>query len=434
MNGKSERGLYMNKLHVHYGPRVLDLEIPEGNLEFELRPKKVDINEDPQSLVNKALHNPIGTPQLKDMVTSGMKVIILADDRTRLTPQRIIIPKVLEELNSAGVPDSQIQVLIAYGTHRKMNPAEILEKFGNEIVNRIEILHHDCLDMSNLIEKGTTSRGTKILVNKDFLDADFRIGIGGILPHHPTGWSGGAKILLPGIAGQETVTAMHLLGATEQQLGNIETPCRQEMEDFAKSVGLHFIINVLNDSSGTLLRVVAGHFIQAHRKGVEYGKELYGAPFFQKADITLSSTYPCGDYDLTQADKGLFSAELATNKGGEIILMSPCPEGIAPTHGDEMASLASFSDAKLWKMLENDQIKDRFCASECMYLNHIKNNFRATLMMDPLLTNIMGFQYLGAEDLQRYLDYRLKLNPQLKIGVIHESSDMLPLEMSERRV
>jgi nickel-dependent lactate racemase len=239
-------------------------------------------------------------------------------------------------------------------------------------------------------------------------------------------------MLLPGVAGQETVTSMHLLGATEQQLGNVDTPCRQEMEDFAKEVGLHFIVNVLNDTDGNVLKVVAGHFIKAHRRGIELGKEIYGAPYDGRADITLSSTYPCGDFDLTQADKGLFSAELATEQGGEIILLSPCPEGIAPTHGDEMAKLARYSDDELWKMLENDQIHDRFCASECMYLNHIKTHFKGTLMMDPMLTNMMGFHYLGADDLQGYIDYKLKLEPDLKIGIIRKSSEVLPIEKKDR--
>jgi nickel-dependent lactate racemase len=411
---------------LHCGDDVLELDIPEKNLVFEIEPQKFEMPADEDAEIVNSINNPIGTPKLRDMVDSSMNVLILADDRTRLTPQKKIIPLILDELNGAGVPDSQIKVIIAYGTHRKMTDEEVFERFGKAILDRVEMLHHDCLDKDRLVDKGTTRRGTRVFVNKDFMDADFRIAIGGVVPHHPTGWSGGAKILLPGVAGQETVCAMHLLGATEQQLGKIETPCRQEMEDFARQVGLHFIVNVLFDTEGNIFKSVAGDFLEAHRKAVEYGKQIFGVKVDELADITLSSTYPC-DYDLTQSDKGLFSAELATEKGGEIILVSRCPEGIAPTHGGEMAKLAEFDDETLWKMLDADEVGDRFCASECMYLNHIKRQFKATLMMDPMLTNVMGFYYLAPEDLNEYLKYRLELNSDLKIGIIRKSGEVLPI-------
>jgi nickel-dependent lactate racemase len=260
------------------------------------------------------------------------------------------------------------------------------------------------------------------------MEADFRIGVSGVLPHHPTGWGGGAKILLPGIAGQETICDMHLLGVDDQQIGKIHTPCRQEMEDFAKEVGLHFIVNVVYNAKGHIYKIASGHFIEAHRKAVEYATDVFGVKFSQKADITLSSTYPA-DFDLTQSDKGLFSAELVTKPGGEIILVSPCPEGIAPTHGEEMAKLGSLSDRLLWKMLDEDKVEDRFCACECIYLNHVKSNFKATLMMNPILTNCMGFNYLSKQDLPEYIRYRLGLDDSLKIGILRTSGELLPIQI-----
>jgi nickel-dependent lactate racemase len=218
---------------------------------------------------------------------------------------------------------------------------------------------------------------------------------------------------------------MHLLGATEQQLGKIVTPCREEMEDFARDVGLHFIVNVLQTEKGEILKVVSGHFIEAHREAVRWGEEIFGVKFSEPADITLSSAFP-SDYDLTQADKGLFSAELATRPGGEIILLSPCEEGIAPTHGKEMSRLAGYDDETLWKMLEEEVIEDPFAASECMYLNHIKRNFKATLTMDPVLTNIMGFYHLDINDVQDYLEKRIESENNIKIGIVHQSSEVLP--------
>jgi nickel-dependent lactate racemase len=328
------------------------------------------------------------------------------------------------ELHAAGLKNEQIKLVVAYGTHRPMTDEEIEERFGREILGMVAVKHHNC--HHNLVNRGVTRRGTRIVVNKEVMDADFRIGVGGVLPHHPVGWSGGAKIFLPGVAGTETVNAMHLLGAREQQLGKILTPCREEMEDFANDVGLHFIVNVLQTDKGELLKAVAGHFIHAHREAVKWGMQIFGSKFSEPADITISSAYP-SDYDLTQADKGLFSAEIATKPKGEIILLSPCHEGIAPTHGKEIARLARYDDDTLWKMLEDDVIEDRFGASESMYLNHIKNNFKATLTMDPVLTNILGFCHLHVDDLQKYLDQRIGLDRNIKIGIVNHSSEVLPV-------
>jgi lactate racemase len=411
---------------INFGSSVLELDIPKKNLVFNLKANEVACPSDEVEGIRNSIHNPIGCKRLKNIVSKNDKVVILSDDRTRLTPQKLIIPIVLEELYEAGIKNDQIKIVIAYGTHRAMTREEIEERFGSELMSAVEIRGHDCLNRENLVDKGTTRRGTRIFINKEVLEADIRIAIGSVLPHHPTGWSGGAKMLLPGVAGQDTICAMHLLGANEPQLGKVLTPCREEMEDFAQAVGLHFIVNVIHDKEGKVLKSAAGHFIDAHRKAVQYGFDVFGVIFSELADITLSSTYPA-DFDLTQSDKGLFSAELATRIGGDIILVSPCPEGIAPTHADEMAKLANYNDTTLWTMLNNKKIKDPFCASENMYLNHIKNTFKTTLMMDSMLANIMGFYHLSEADLPNYLRYRLNLDSTLKIGIINQSGELLPI-------
>ena len=413
-------------IKVNFGKEILELDIPKKNIAFNMRANEFPVPKSELEEIRNSLLNPIGSKRLKDIVKPNQTVVILGDDRTRLTPQDRIIPIVLEELYSAGIKPNQIKIIIATGTHRPMTEHEIEAKYSRHLMNEVEIKNHNYKDPNKLVDKGTTRRGTRIIVNKEFLEADIHIGIGGILPHHPVGWSGGAKILLPGVAGDETTSDMHLLGATEQQLGKIETPCRQEMEDFASEVGLEFIVNVIMDSDGKVLKCISGHFIKAHREAVKWGFEVFGVKFNEYADITLSSTYPM-DYDLSQGDKGLFSAELATKPGGEIILLSPCAEGIAPTHGDTMAWLAQFDDDKIWEMLKNKQIEDRFAAAESMYLNHIKKHFKATLMMDPISTSIMRFHYISKNDLRLYLDHRLKIDHNLKIGIIHQSTEVLPI-------
>jgi nickel-dependent lactate racemase len=414
---------------IRFGDRIIELDIPEENICFNLKRNKFNAEYSEEEEIKRALENPVGSKKLKEIVEKDSTVVIMVDDRTRKTPQKLILPFVLNELNSAGVKNSQIKLIIATGTHRDMTPEEILERFGQDIIDRVEIENHDC--NNNLVDKGLTRRGTRILVNKNVLDADIRITVGASLPHHPTGWSGGAKMLLPGVAGKETVNAMHLLGATDAQLGKIMTPMREEMEDFAEEVGVHFIVNVILNEKNELVKAASGHFIKAHREIVSWGMKLNGVEFHEPADITLSSSYPF-DYDLTQADKGMFSAARATKPGGEIILLSPCYEGVAPTHEEEMSRLARYDDDTLWKMLDDDVIGNRFAASECMYLNFVKRNFKMTLTMnDPMLANIMGFYHLSVNDMQRYISRRIQLDKSIKIGIINNSGEILPIPPAE---
>ena len=219
------------------------------------------------------------------------------------------MPLLLDEINAARVPDDDVTLVIATGTHRPLTAAELDRKYGSRVIDRIRVRTHDCLDGDSLAHFGVTRRGTDIWVSRAVVEADVRIGVGNIVPHHPTGWSGGAKILLPGVAGRHTTGQLHLLGATEQQLGKVDTPCREEMEDFARQVGLGCIVNTVLDRRGRMCGVVAGHYVAAHRRGVDMARQVMGVPFDRQADIVLASTYPI-DFDLFQADKGLFSAAI----------------------------------------------------------------------------------------------------------------------------
>ena len=307
---------------------------------------------------------------------------------------------------------------------------EINEKYGEEVVNRVKIVNHNYLDKSNLKHYGTTRRGTDIWVNRLVVEADVRIGIGNIVPHYPTGWSGGAKILLPGVAGEHTTGQVHLLGATEQQLGLIETPCREEMEDFAAVTGLEFIINTVLDRHGKLVHMVAGHFIDAHREGVKWGKKVFGVPYTEKTDITISSAFPV-DNDLFQSSKGIFSGMISTKEGGEIILLSPCYEGVSPTH-QEVVDLAHLSDEELFQMVRDPLSKhDPLSITAALYFNTATRGFKITLVSDGISDEIarkLKFSTIKKSQLQEYLDSRLE-EGHLTLGLIHNSAETIPVEV-----
>ena len=155
-------------IQIHFGERIIELNIPKENLCFNLKRNKFPSPESEEEEIKRALEAPVGSKRLREIVKKDSSVVIMVDDRTRQTPQKLLLPFVLEELNDAGVKDDQIKLIIGLGTHRDMTEQEILERFGQDIVSRVEIENHDC--HNNLVDKGLTRKGTRILVNKNVLD------------------------------------------------------------------------------------------------------------------------------------------------------------------------------------------------------------------------------------------------------------------------
>lgn len=420
-------------ISIRYKDRDLQLSIPQPNILFDLSPRDVPAAPDLKECLLNALTNPIGTPLLKESVKTGQKIVLIIDDNTRITPTHQIVPVVLDELNRSGIPDSDICAVIASGTHRKMTTQEKENKYGPPILSRIQVLDHNYKDPEKLIDYGITRRGTRIFVNKDVIQADFRIAIGNIIPHHPSGWSAGAKAVLPGVGGEETVAQMHFLGSRYPALGRVDTPMRQEMEDFAEKIGLDFILNVILNRDGGLVGAVAGHFIHAHRAGVEISKKVYGLPIPELADMVISSTSPV-DFDLFQADKGITSAEPATRPGGEIVLVSGCNEGISPAHPELADYLGKMTNEMIWELVNQNALPDPLTAAEAIVLNDIKAKMKITLVTEGISPNScqsMQLNHVWPSELNRYLQCRLDEEPEIKIGILRQSAEVLPILMPE---
>lgn len=419
----------MATIKIPYVDRFLDVDIPAGNLIFDVSPQNVPAVEDFRGTLRRAMADPVGAPPLQELVRPGQKVIIISDDNTRITPTKQIIPILLDTLNEAGIPDKDIQVIISQGTHRPMTESELEDKYGQPVRSRVAILPHRYKDPGSLVDYGTTQRGTRIWVNRHVVEADVRIAVGNIIPHHPTGWSAGAKAVLPGVAGEETVAQMHFLGSRDPALGRLDTEMRREMEDYAEKIGLNFILNVILNRDGQLVDAVAGHFIKAHRAGVEKSKQVYGLPIPELADMTISSTSPV-DFDFFQADKGITSAEPATRIGGEIVLVSGCLEGVSPAHPELADYVGKMSDDEIWKLFHAGKLPDPLTGAEAIVINDIKDKMAITVVsegLSPQLCAAMGFRHVYPDELGKYVGQRLKENSGLKIGILRQSAEVLPV-------
>jgi nickel-dependent lactate racemase len=315
-------------------PEMSPIDLPEKNLLGIFSPSILKIEETEKEIVERAFLQPIGSEPLSEILKEHKAVLIIVDDYTRATPVKKILPRLLEELERAGIPSSRIKILIALGTHRPMTEEEILKKFGDDLPKRYPIFNHQWWNPTQLIKQGETERGTPIFVNRMVQEVDFIIGIGQIVPHRVSGFSGGGNIIQPGICGEETTGKTHWLSAQfpgREILGKIENPVKEEIEKVAQKVGLNWIINTIQDGSENLIEVVAGDPFDAYRAGARRSREIYQSILPSEADIVIADSHPY-DSELWLATKGIYASELAVRQGGVVILITLCPEGVSPSH------------------------------------------------------------------------------------------------------
>ncbi len=321
------------QIYLPYGKKQVECDIDDDRIIQIVTPSETDPAPDQQFEVEKALKNPIDGPTIEELSPRGKVIAIAVDDITRETPTHILLPPILKQLEIAGAKKSDIKIITALGTHRPMTIDEMKEKYGAEILEEYEVVNHVFNDSSQLEYCGMIANDIPVWINKEYLKADIRITTGNIVPHFNAGWGAGAKILLPGLAGEETVGRMHVHSGmtTPNCLGMEESPTRKIINAFADKVGIHLLVNTVLTLKREVIQVFAGHFVKAHQQGVQLAKRIYSVPLSELADITICSSYPA-NIEFWQGAKGLSASDLATKKGGGIILLTPCPEGLAVMH------------------------------------------------------------------------------------------------------
>ena len=286
------------------------------------------------ALVREAMANPIASPSLAELCVRKNKIVIIASDHTRPVPSKIIIPPMLDEIRR-GNPDAEITILIATGCHRETTEAELISKFGEEIVRSERIVIHDSTDASSLVSLGRLPSGGELLVNRLAAEADLLLAEGFIEPHFFAGFSGGRKSVLPGIAGKETVLANHcgeFIAHPRSRTGILDkNPIHEDMLWAAKRARLAYVVNVIIDESKEAIYAVAGEPEAAHRVGCAFLSELCRAkPIPADIVVTTNGGYPL-DQNIYQSIKGMTAAEATVREGGVIIMLASATDG----HGGE---------------------------------------------------------------------------------------------------
>jgi lactate racemase len=330
------------RVHLDYGVDGLDVDLPDDRVTI-IEPQSRPAIADAHSALITALRAPIGRPPLRELVGAHQSVAISVCDATRAQPRRETLEAIFEELPHVS-PD-RVTILVATGTHRANTPAEIEWMLGPDIARRYRVVNHDSRAPSSLVSFGRTSTGVPVVLNRAWLDADVRITTGFVEPHFFAGFSGGPKMVAPGLAGLETVLVLHnaariahpnaTWGITE---GN---PVHDDVREIARMVGVHFSVDVTLNRDQRITAVFVGDLFDEHRAACAAAKQAAMQPVDAPFDVVLTtnSGYPL-DQNLYQAVKGMSAAAKIAKPGGTIICAAECRDGL-PSHGSYGEVLAS---------------------------------------------------------------------------------------------
>jgi lactate racemase len=330
------------RLRLDYGSEGLEVELPDERVTV-IEPAFVPAIDNPHAALLAALRAPIGRPPLKDIVRPGQKIAIAVCDITRAQPRAAMLHALFAEM--PGINPDDVTILIATGTHRANTRAELEGMLGHDLVARYTVINHDSRDDSSLAYLGDTQTGVPIYLNKHWLAADVRITTGLVEPHFFAGFSGGAKMVAPGLAGLNTVLVLHdaiRIGSPNATWGVIEgNPVQDDIRAIARMTGVSFALDVTLNRAQAITAVFAGELCAAHGQACAFSQQSVMCPVAAPFDVVLTTNagYPL-DQNLYQAVKGMAAAAQVIKPGGTIVCAAECRDGL-PHHGSYGELLAA---------------------------------------------------------------------------------------------
>ena len=420
-------------LTIPYAEGEKSFQLEERNLLYNLRPKLPSrpsrIHE--EEAVREALQDPIGSERIENLVGKGDKAALLVDDWTRPTPAYKVVPIIIEQLLNNGVKTEDIKIILARGTHSPLSRWQMEEKLGMNIVNKFQVQNHN--PSSDLLDLGESKKGTPVFINKFFTEADFKVAVGGICAHPIAGYGGGAKIIVPGVAGEKTINHNHSMADNPNvAIGKVEgNPVREDMEDIAGIAGLDFIVNVILNPNKEIIGVVAGDLVEAHREGIVQYNQIYGIEVGDEADIVVIGANP-RDATIYHGTFALPCAVPLIKEGGTIIWVAPCLTGPGiPYEREEFRKVLLIPPSQLMESIKNGEIPASggvfdWCTSKVVHRNKV-----------VLVSNVIsgseaaefGFHY--NKSIQNALKEELSQNRDAKVTVIPVGGLAVPIWKEE---
>ena len=333
----------MNKYKVPYGKTEIEFTLPPGMSGTLAVSKSMPPIRDMLVAVKKALETPVNSPRVRELAKAGDKVCIVFTDITRASPDYLLVPPLLAELESAGVRDKDITILCGVGMHRPSTPEEKVAKLGKAVVDRYRVVDNEPQNPSMLVDLGKTESGIPLSVNKIAYEADLLMATGIVEPHQYAGYSGGPKTLAVGAAGEAMIAYTHgpqMIDHPGTRLGRIEgNPFHEAITEAARRARLRFVINVIMDEEKQVLAVRAGEPEATLEELVKIARTIYEVPVPKQYDVAIGGVGFPKDANLYQASRAptylFFAPTSVVRPGGVFIIPARCEEGVGQGVGEK---------------------------------------------------------------------------------------------------
>jgi len=421
-------------LYINYEGKRIDFGLPKGwtVISGQDRPPAPVVN-DPDKEIARALDHPIGSAKIEDLARPGMEVVLLFDDLQRPTPSHLVLPRIMDRLNKAGIPDERIRAICALGTHHLLSLDQLKGKVGKEASSRLEgrLLCHDPHAKDNVII-GRTHRGTLVEINKYVAFADLIIGVGECMPHPIAGYGGSFKLVMPGVCSYRSVADHHFtwMRHPKSRVNVLDgNHFYEEIVDAGRISRMAFKIDLIMNEKKEIIKAFAGDPVAEHREASKYAESLYLIPLPRLADVTITSAFPM-EYGV-QATKALTMASFCTRTGGAILWAAPQKESgpIMPLV-KEMASAETAAD--FHRRLREGDVPEHlrtFGISYLMQVVYFKEYaerfkvFHVTEGLSAEQVKMMKYRY--AATMQEAVNHLAKEMPKADVAVLPSGGNVI---------
>jgi len=356
-----------NTYRIPYSKSYLEFELPAGMRGTVVASRAVEPLADVEGAIAAALAQPIGSPPLRELARPGQRVCIVFTDVTRASPDHLLVPALLRELEAAGVRDEDITLLCGIGMHRPSTPEEKVAKLGRAVVERYRVIDNEPQNPAALVDLGVTPNGVPVSAHRAAVEADLLLATGIVEPHQYAGYSGGRKTLAVGAAGERLIAHTHgpaFVDHPGTRLGRIEgNPFHEAITEAARRAGLRFILNAVLDDDKRILKVAAGDTQAAFMELVAFARSVYEVPIPHQYDIAIGGVGFPKDANLYQASRAPsylhFAPTPVVRRGGWYIIPARCQEGAGDGVG-EQRFFAAMHDAPDVQFILDDARKNGY--------------------------------------------------------------------------
>ena len=353
------------RIELAFGKSGIIADLPDGFKYQLLEARSARPLENPALALEQGMDAPIGCAAITELARGKKTAAISVCDITRPAPNKQVLPPLLKRLEAAGIPRDGIKILIATGLHRPATDAEILEIVGADIAGAYRIVNHHAKVLSEHTYLGDTSTGTPVHIDSRFIDAELHITLGFIEPHLMLGYSGGRKLIAPGLAAQETIKVLHSpkfmrdVRAVESSIA--DNPLHRELLEISAMARHDFMIDVALTRDRRIAGVFAGKPVEAHAAGVALVSQVLLELLDEPVDavITTCAGYPL-DLTFYQAVKGVTAASHIVKPGGRILIVAECAEGPGAPEFCEMIKRFSTDTEFLDHVKDNPVVVDQW--------------------------------------------------------------------------